>query len=70
MKLKNIPSVSGLVITAILNTKIAAEVENKIPHVNELFKKGNYDTKIIDIKGKYFSTAGYSKFKSDILDER
>ena len=33
-----------------------------------LVNKTNYDTKMKDIEGKYFTTADYNKFTSDILD--
>ena len=53
--------------TTILNTKIS-EVENKIPIVNGLVKKTDYDAKIKNIEGKYLTTVDYNKFTSDILD--
>ena len=42
----------------VLNTKISV-VENKIPSVSGLVKKTDYDTKIKDIEGKYFTIADY-----------
>ena len=53
--------------TAVLNTKIS-EVENKISSISGSVKKTAYDNKIKDIEGKYFTTADYNKFASDILD--
>ena len=55
--------------TAVLNTKIG-EVDKKIPIVSGLVKKTNYGAKILDIEGKYFTTSGYNKFASDILDPK
>ena len=60
---------SDLVTTAVLNTKIG-EVEEKIPIVSGLVKKTNYDAKILDTEEKYFTTSGYNKFTSDILDPK
>ena len=51
---------SGLVTTTAFNTKLS-EVESKIPSISG-------DVKIKDIKGKYFTTANYNKFTSDIRD--
>ena len=45
-----IPSVANLAATATLTT-----VENKIPNVNDLFKKADCDAKISDIEHKYFT---------------
>ena len=53
--------------TTALNTKIS-EVENKIPSVRGLVKKTDYDAKVKDIEGKYFTAADYIKFTSDIVD--
>ena len=47
-----IPSVANLAATATLTT-----VENKIPNVNDLFKKADCDAKISDIEHKYFTTS-------------
>ena len=44
------------------------EVQNKIPDVSGLVKKTDYDAKISDIEGKYFTTADYNKFTRDVLD--
>ena len=46
---------------AVLNAKIS-EVKNKIPVVSDLVKKTDYDTKILDIEGKYITTSFYDKF--------
>ena len=50
-----------------MNTNIS-EVENRIPSVSGLVKKTEYDAKIKDIEGKYFTNADYNKFTSDKLD--
>ena len=55
--------------TTVLNTKIS-EVENKIPSISGLVKKTDYDAKIKNIVGKYFTIADYNKFTSDILDAK
>ena len=55
--------------TTVLDTQIS-EVENKIPSVSGLVKKTDYDAKIKDIEGKYFTSADYGKFTSDVLDEK
>ena len=51
---------SSLVTTTAFNTNLS-EVESKIPSIGG-------DAKIKYIKGKYLTTANYSKFTSDILD--
>ena len=61
---EKIPDINGLVITAVLNSKIGV-VKNKIPDVSDLVKKTDYDTKILK---KYFTTADYNKFTVEILD--
>ena len=33
-----------------------------------VYLKSNHDTKISDIKGKFFNTSDYNKFLTDILD--
>ena len=33
-------------------------------------KKTNYDVKIKEIEGKYFTSADYNKFTSDIFDSK
>ena len=55
--------------TTVLNTQIS-EVENKTPSVTDLVNKTDYDAKIKDTGGKYFTTADYNKFKSDIVDAK
>ena len=52
-----IPGITGLVTTAAINI-----VENKIPDVNNLVKKTDYDAKISHIVAKYFTTSDYNKF--------
>ena len=60
---------SGLVATAVLNTKIG-KAENKIPDVSGLVKKTDFNTKVSDIEGKYFTTCVYNQFKSEMLDRK
>ena len=50
--------------TTALNTK-TGEVENKIPHINDLVKKTDYNSKISDIEAKYFII--FYKFNINIL---
>ena len=50
-----------------MNTKIGG-VENKMPDVSGLVKKTDY--KMSDTEIKYFNTADYNKFTSDILDAK
>ena len=45
-------------------------VENKIPDVNNLVRKANYDAKILVNESKYFTTADYNKFTSQTLDAK
>ena len=52
----------------VLNTKIK-EVGNKISELGDLVKKTDYEAKILEIEGKYFSTSYYNKFKSGIKDK-
>ena len=52
-----------------INTKIK-EVDNKIPNLSSLVKKTDYDAKISDIQGKYFTTSDYNKFTGDIFDAK
>ena len=58
-----------MVTATVLNTKIG-EVENKIPDVSGLVKKTDYDAKIKDIEGTYFSTVNYNRFASEIFDAK
>ena len=53
-------------ITTVLDIK----VENKIPIVSSLVKKTDYDAKISEIQGKYFTTFDHDKCTSDILDAK
>ena len=53
----------------VLNTKIR-NVKNKIPAVSDLIKKTDYETKILEIDGKYITTSDYDKFTSDMLDAK
>ena len=62
-----IPDTSGLATTDVLNIKIG-EVGNKIPDVSKLLKKTDCNTVIKDTNRKYFTTADYNKFTSNILD--
>ena len=52
-----------------MNTKIS-KVEDKISNVSGLVKKTDYDTKITDSEGKYFTTSDYKRFTSDILNAK
>ena len=45
-------------------------VKNKIPHVSNLVKNTDYETKISDIETKYIATADYNKFTKDIVDNQ
>ena len=58
-----------MVTATVLNTKIG-EVENKIPDVSGLVRKTDYDAKIKDIEGTYFSTVDYNRFASEIFDAK
>ena len=51
----------------VLNTNFS-EVEIKIPSLSGLVKKTDSGAEIKYIEGKYFTTAGYDKSISDILD--
>ena len=62
-----IPSISGVVTTAALNTKIVKS-ENKIHDASGLVKKTAYNAKISKIEKKYFTTCDYKKFTNDKLD--
>ena len=54
-------------MTTVLDTK-TKEADSKIHNLSGLVKKTDYDTKILEIRRKYFTTSSYNKFKSDILD--
>ena len=43
-------------------------VENKILNVSDLFKKTDYNSKILDIEAKYFSTSDFNQFMGQIRD--
>ena len=47
--------------TIALESKIK-EVDNKIPDYSGLVKKTNYDAKILEYQGKYFTISDYNKF--------
>ena len=51
----------------ILNTKIKV-VDSKIPDLSGLVRKTDYDAKISEIEGKYFTTSSYNKLTSNIVD--
>ena len=44
--------------------------ENKVPNVNNLVKKADYNAEIKDVKDKYFTTSEYNKFMNNILDAK
>ena len=53
-----------------LNTKIAA-AENKVPDACVLLKKKqDCNSKILDIREKYFTTSAYSKFTNKIIESK
>ena len=60
-----IPSVTNLATTDALTA-----VENKNPNVSDLVKRADYDTKISEMKIKYFTTSDYNKFTNNILDAK
>ena len=45
-------------------------VENKIPNVNDIVKKTDFDIKILDIQSNYFVTSNYNKFTNEIVNAR
>ena len=45
-------------------------VEKNIHDFTDLVKITDYDAKISDIEGKYFTASDYNKFMSDILDAK
>ena len=55
--------------TTVLDTKIE-ESHNEIYNTSVLVNKTDYDAKILEIQEKYFTTADYNKFTSDILDAK
>ena len=44
----------------VFNAKIK-KVDNKIPDLSWLVKKTNYDAKVSEHEGKYFTTSDYNK---------
>ena len=60
-----IPRITKLATTAGVTT-----VENKIPNVSYRVKKADYDAKTSEVENKHFTTSGYNKFTSNILDTR
>ena len=56
------PSTTGLATIAALTA-----VKIKILKVSHLVTKPDYEEKIKDIEGKYFTTSDYSKWTNDIL---
>ena len=58
-----ISNVNGLATTATLN-----DVKKKIPNVSS--QKTDYDAKVKDVGGKYFTTPDYNKFMNEILEEK
>ena len=44
-----------------------SKVKKKNPVVSDLVKKTDYDAKISEIEGKYFTTLGYNKFTCNII---
>ena len=53
--------------TTVLNTKIKV-VDSKIPDHSGLVRKTDYDAKISEIEGKYFTTSSYNKLTGNIVD--
>ena len=45
-------------------------VEKNIHDFTDLVKITDYDAKISDIEGRYFTASDYNKFMSDILDAK
>ena len=45
-------------------------VEKNIDDFTDLVKITDYDAKISDIEGRYFTASDYNKFMSDILDAK
>ena len=56
--------------TNLATTAGLTNIENKIPNVNDLAKKANYDGKISEMEDKCFSTSEYNKFTNNILDTK
>ena len=58
------------IINALATNAALIAVKNKIPHVSNLVKNTDYETKISDIETKYIATADYNKFTKDIVDNQ
>ena len=67
--IKKLLDLIGLITAAVLDAKIRAVV-NKIPKLNGLVQKTDYDIKILEIDGKCFTTSDYNKLTNDILDTK
>ena len=73
MKLKKIPSITGLATTSTLSA-----VENKIPSVTNLIKKTEYNTKVTEIENKlnnhkhdeYITTPEFNKLTAENFTAR
>ena len=78
-----ISSIINLAINASLNATInevknensatttaLTAVENKVPNVNDLINKRDYDAEIKNIENKYFTTRDYNKFTNNKLDTK
>ena len=52
------------------NLEKKKDFENKISNISKLVMKGEYDAKTKKIEGKYFTTADYNRFTSDILESK
>ena len=52
------------------NLEKKKDFENKISNISKLVMKGEYDAKTKNIEGKYFTTAHYNRFTSDILESK
>ena len=55
MLIKEIPGITSLVTTTVLNIKIS-KVMNKVPVDSDLQQKTDYDVKTLEIEGKYITT--------------
>ena len=60
-----IPSITDLPTAATFNA-----IKNKITEVNDLVRKRDCDTKILDFETKYFTTTDYANFTGKILTEK
>ena len=41
-----------------------------MPDLSSLVKKTDYDAKLVEVEGKYFSSSDYNKFSITILDTK